>query len=74
MSEAFAKMNNSLECNLNNVNNHIKEVQSGNIDAEAPKIEPLGDIMNEIAAKIGNNLSKKVLSQAFKAMVIPPKE
>jgi hypothetical protein len=52
-------MNDSLEHNLRCVNTHIREVQSGNINAETPKLESLGLILSGFSKKVLTKFSDK---------------
>lgn len=61
MSRAFQKMNASLENNLKSVNNHIKMVQNGNLNAQAPELESLGKILSQIHKKIGSSILNSIL-------------
>ena len=58
MSQAFEKMNSSLEQNLKIVNSHIKEVQRGNLTVEAPQLESLGVIINDLTKNVADSLGK----------------
>jgi len=72
MSKAFEQMNVSLQSNLQTVNQHIKEVQSGNHDAQVPQLEPLSVILNAIGKKLGSQIQKSLINASafeFKSMI-----
>ena len=52
LTQAFQDMNFSLETNLKAVNDHIRDVQRGNLHAETPQLESLGKILGSLGKKL----------------------
>jgi len=60
LTQAFYEMNHSLETNLKTVNDHIKDVQNGNLNAETPHLESLGNILSQLGKKLQQNIKDAV--------------